>query len=239
MRLAITTSLPPNLLAHIYSSSGVYGNHQYQERFQHTLRSADIEFLRSLQHYFKGKPPMGGPLFSFLYQIPCYFATENLESILDTFDLLIEGLKSSNYPFKELEDTTLEALKVWMPTELIEASRRSIQPMLGMLPGLFERLKDIIANTHHTFYRDHWQERKLVLLKKAEDIYDEVEELPVFDAWSEVFNLSFPYREFVVYLVDALKGGTSLLAEKYALPSEVTLERAVNTIIHEVGIHLS
>jgi len=41
----------------------------------------------------------------------------------------------------------------------------------------------------------------------------------------------------VVYLCEARRGGTSLLAERFVQPYNVPLERTVDTIIHEVGIH--
>ena len=69
MDLIITTSLPPNLLAHIYAAAGLRRMNEYQEKYHHTLRKEDITFFESLMPAFGGKSPMGGPLFLFLYLV--------------------------------------------------------------------------------------------------------------------------------------------------------------------------
>ena len=64
MKLAATTSFTPNILSYVYAAAGLTTYTAYHERFRHTLREEDIDFLRTLAPNFRGRPPMAeGPLF--------------------------------------------------------------------------------------------------------------------------------------------------------------------------------
>ncbi len=238
MALNVTTSLTPNLLAHIYSAAGLSRMPRYQERLGHTLRKEDVEFLRGFAHHFSGRPPVaGGPLFLFLYQIPSYFPAENLDEILGNIDMIIGGLGGGWADYEGLDEDTVRALEVWIPPQLIEYPGEEEGPMLKQVRGALNRLKGVITHSYHGYYEEHWRELRPLLFQRAVEIQKEFDGLPVFDVWSEVLALNFPYKEFVVYLCEARRGGTSLLAEKIAQPYDVALEREVDTIIHEIGIH--
>jgi hypothetical protein len=238
MRLTIKTSLPPNLLAHIYASAGVITNHEYQERHQQTLRRRHVEFLHSLKPYMAGEPPMGGTLYLYLFQYPSYFPTEDAQELLGAFDVF---LRQSDPESLCLTATSGRAekghIETWIPSELSRASPESNRLILGELHRVIPELKKVIAEVHKGFYRDHWRENKPELMNKARDIQGRFDDVEVFEAWCDALRLDFPYPEFRVYVVEALGGGTSLMAEKFALPYGVSMERAVDTIIHEVGVH--
>lgn len=238
MSLVVTTSLTPNILAHIYASAGLTRDTQYHERFRHTLGEEDIEFLKPLTPHFRGQPPMaGGPLFLFLYQIPSYFPAENLGELLSNIDRIVEALKGGRIDYGGLDQDTIRALEIWIPPQLSEFSSDVAGPFYGQVRDILNRLKGIVTRSYKRFYGEHWRELKPLLLRRATEINKEFEGLPAFDAWSEALGLKFPYREFVVYLCEARRGGTSLLAERFAQQYDVPLERMVDTIIHEVGIH--
>lgn len=238
MDLVVTTSLPPNILAHIYAAAGLMRNPSYYESYRHTLRQTDVEALRPFSRHFGHKPPMGGgPLFFFLYQIPSYLPADNPEDMFSNLDFFIKGLENRSFSAMSLDPEITEALEFWLPHEIIEYSMDSNESMLEELNDIFIQLKEVLTYTYKNFYREHWRKRKPTLLRRADEIQSMLDRLNIFDAWSEVFGIDFPYREFVVYICDALKGGTSLLAEKIALPIEVTDERAKDSIIHEIGVH--
>ena len=239
MELVVTTSLTPNILAHIYASAGLTRNKQYHERFRHTLREEDVEFLETFAPHFRGAPPMaGGPMFLYLYQIPSYFPVESLDEVLGNIDRIVEGIRGRSFECLGLDQDTVSALDVWMPRQLFEyPSSNIVSDVLEQVIQILNRLKDVIANSYDNYYAEHWRELKPLLLRRAAELKNEFEGLPVIDAWSEALGLAFPYRDFVVYLCEARRGGTSLLAEKIAIPYDIPLEKAVDIIIHEVGIH--
>jgi len=239
MELVVTTSLTPNILAHIYASAGLTRNKQYHERFRHTLREKDVEFLETFTPHFRGTPPMaGGPMFLYLYQIPSYFLAESLDEVLGNIDRIVEGLRSGSIENMGLDQDTVNALNVWMPRQLFEyPSPNIVSDALEHVIQILNRLKEVIAYSYENYYAERWRELKPLLLQKATKIKKEFKSLPVFNVWSEALGLAFPYRNFVVFLCEARRGGTSLLAEKIAIPYDIPLEKAVDTIIHEVGIH--
>ncbi|MDH5792743.1 MAG: hypothetical protein OEZ44_11230 [Candidatus Bathyarchaeota archaeon] len=239
MELVVTTSLTPNILAHIYASAGLTRNKQYHERFRHTLREEDVEFLKTFTSHFRGTPPMaGGPMFLYLYQIPSYLPAESLDEVLGNIDRIVEGLGSGSIECMGLDQDTVSALDIWMPRQLFEyPSPNMVSEVLEQITEILNRLKEVIAYSSNNYYAEHWRELKPLLLRRATELKKEFEGLPVFNVWSEALGLTFPYNEFVVYLCEARRGGTSLLAEKIALPYDIPLEKAVDTIIHEVGIH--
>lgn len=237
--LVVTTSLPPNILSHIYASAGLTGNTEYFERFRHTLRAEDIDFLKPLQNNFRSShPAAGGPLFLFLFQFPSYFQAGDLEGTLKNFDLLLGGLgtRSPLSIWRGIDPETVKALQVWIPPEITEASWGQLEPMLEELRGILGRLKDIVSYTYRGFYKGYWEARRSSLLEKARVIKDKIGGLAIFDVWSKSLKMPFPYEEFVVYLCEP-GFDTSLLAEKIAMPYSTTIERALETIIHEVGVH--
>lgn len=239
MELVVTTSLTPNILAHIYASAGLTRNKQYHERFRHTFREEDVEFLETFTPHFRGTPPMaGGPMFLYLYQVPSYFPAESLDEVLGNIDKIIEGLRSGCIENMGLDQDTVNALNVWMPRQLFEyPSPNIVSDVLEQVIQILNRLKEVIAHSYENYYTERWRELKPLLLQKATEIKKEFKSLPVFNVWSEALGLAFPYRDFVVYLCEARRGGTSLLAEKIVIPYDISLEKAVDTIIHEVGIH--
>ncbi len=239
MELVVTTSLTPNILAHIYASAGLTRNTQYHESFRNTLREEDVDFLKPFTPHSGGKPPMaGGPMFLYLYQIPSYFPAESLDEVLGNIDRIVEGLEGGSIEYMGLDRDTINALDVWIPHQLVEyPSPIIVGTLLKQIIKVLNQLKDVITNSYNSYYGEHWRELKPLLLRRATIIKKEFEGLPVFDAWSEALGLTFPYKEFVVYLCEARRGGTSLLAEKIAQPYDVPLERVVDTIMHEVGIH--
>lgn len=239
MSLVVTTSLTPNILAHIYASAGLTRNTQYHERFRHTIREEDVDFLRPFTPHFRGKPPMaGGPMFLYFYQIPSYFPAESLNEVLGNIDRIVDGLRSGGIEYMGLDQDTVNALDIWIPHQLFEYPSQNMgSTVLKQAVEALNQLKEIITHSYDSYYGEHWREFKPLLLRKATEIEDEFEGLPVFDAWSKALGLTFPYREFVVYLCEVRRGGTSLLAEKIAQPYDVPLERIIDTIIHEIGIH--
>jgi hypothetical protein len=239
MELVVTTSLTPNILAHIYASAGLTRNKQYHERFCHTIREEDVEFLETFTPHFRGTPPMaGGPMFLYLYQIPSYFPAESLDEVLGNIDKIIEGLRSGSIENMGLDQDTVSALDVWMPRKLFEyPSPNMVSDVLEQVIQILNRLKEVITHSYENYYAERWRELKPLLLQKATELKNKFEGLPVFNVWSEALGLAFPYRDFVVYLCEARRGGTSLLAEKIAIPYDILLKKAVDTIIHEVGIH--
>ena len=179
----------------------------------------------------------GGPLFLFLYQIPSYFPAESLDEILGNIDMIIGGLGGGWADYEGLDEGTVRALEIWIPPQIIEYSEVDSGTILRQIREALNRLKGVISHSYYSYYEERWRELKPILLRRAVEIQKEFEGLPVFDAWSDALSLAFPYREFVVYLCEARRGGTSLLAEKIAQPYDVALEREVDAIIHEIGIH--
>jgi len=237
--LVVTTSLPPNILSHIYASAGLTGNSEYCSRFRHTLRVEDIDFLKPLQQNFMPSPPAtGGPLFLFMYQFPSYFPAEDLKGTIKNFDLLLGGLDTRTplSIWQGIDPETVKVLQTWIPPEVTEASWGQLKPMLGELRGILERLKEIMSYAYRSFYKGYWETRESALLEKAGEIQDKIGEFAIFDAWSEALKMPFPYKEFVVYLCDP-GFDTSLLAEKIAMPYSTTIERTLEIIVHEVGVH--
>lgn len=238
MGLIVSTSLPPNILSHIYTCSGLLGNVEYRKRFSWTVRKEDVSFLKNLEPHFRHRPPVaGGPLFTFLYQIPGYFPAENLEEILKTFDRILYGLANKSNIFRETDPPPAAKIEAWMPAEITAAPTVSFEPLLTELRSALRRLTEILSYTYRNFYMEYWERRKPVLLERAKEVQGTLKSYNIFEAWSKVLGVRFPYDEFVAYVDEARLGGTSLMAEKITIPFSTTLERASDIIIHEVGIH--
>ena len=142
MELVVTTSFTPNILAHIYASAGLTKNTQHHERFRHTIREEDVEFLETFAPHFRGTPPMaGGPMFLYLYQIPSYFPAESLDEVLGSIDRIVEGLGSGSIENMGLSQDTVSALDVWMPRQLFEyPSPKMVSDILEQVIQILNRL---------------------------------------------------------------------------------------------------
>jgi len=237
MSLHIDTNLTVNLLAHIYGAAGLLRNVEYMEMYRHTLGEDQLNWLRSLLEHFRLRPPIAAsPLFIFLFQMPGYFDADDEKGLTRVFELVRGFLSRGAFDAEELKHETFEALGLWISDEVASYSFRT----MGNREWLHEvigELKNVALDEYRGYYSGRWRVLEEELLEHGKDLNAEFAGLDVLGTWSEATGMTFPYRRFRVQLCEALKGCTSLLAEKVALPSSAPLERAVETIIHEAGIH--
>ena len=236
-KLVASTSLTPNIVAHILACSGVTGRRNYGLKFGHTLTEEEREFVQGFRKDFTPTPPLsGGPYSSLLELVPSYFPSDSLEESVRSYDLLLDGLQGGLFE-EGISPQEAKALEFWSPKELREWSIDSLRPMFDEVERNISRFKDILISCHSKFYKDHWTQVKPNLMAKATQIEEAMEDLDYFHVWSELLGKDFPYQEFIVYLCEARAGSTSLMAEKIAMPSIFSIEEAKEVILHEAGIH--
>jgi hypothetical protein len=226
-------------LAHIYAASGLLGNKDYENRYGDALMSENRRWLRSLRQHFVFKPPIAAsPLFIFLFQMPGYFEAEDEKGLSRVFELVQGFVARRGFDAKELKHETIEALGLWIPDEIASYSFRTMSKgSKDQLIEAIEGLKDVALSEYGGYYSERWGVLDEELLIHGKGLEADINGLDILGVWSEVTGITFPYRRFRVRLCEALGGCTSLLAEKVALPSSSPPERAVDTIIHEAGIH--
>lgn len=237
MSLQIDTDLTVNLLAHIYGAAGLLGNSEYMNLYVHTLEEDQLNWLKALSEHFRLRPPIAAsPLFIILFQMPGYFDAYDEKGLNRVFELVQGFLSKGVFATDKLKHETVGSLGLWIPDEIVSYSFSAMDNR-GRLREVIEGLKDIALDEYRGYYSEKWRVLEEELLEHCEDLEAELAGLDLLGAWSEATGMKFPYRRFRVRLCEALKGCTSLLAEKIALPSSAPLERAVEIIIHEAGIH--
>jgi hypothetical protein len=235
--LVASTSLTPNIIAHILACSNVVGRKDYGLMFAHTLTEEEERFVQKFRKDFTPTPPLSGGIYSnLLEQIPSYFPSENLKETIRSYDRLLEGLRGDLFE-KDISPEEAKALNFWSPRKLRKWSIESLRGMFDEIEKNINRFKDILISCYTRFYEDHWTGVKPSLMDEAVQIRDSMEGLDVFGVWSEIIGKEFPYPKFVVYLCEARVGSTSLMAEKIAMPSTLSIELSRRIILHEIGVH--
>jgi hypothetical protein len=173
--------------------------------------------------------------FAALLQVPAYFASDSVQSLNKTFQVMMEtGLEGLKKKFPE-KGFLVDA---YMP----ERFQRRIfgEPILSESAETMTRYSEILDDVYVRHYRSYWSTIVPEMEEAAKTLVEEhVEDYDVIALWEEETQLEFPYPRFVVELADPIKTlGTSLMAERDAFSSWVPKEKIFGMVSHEVGTHI-
>ena len=176
-KLIVSSSLTPNIVAHVVACSGIGGRRDYGYEFAHTLTEEERQFIRRFQKDFSRSPPLsGGPFFSILFQIPSYFYANDLESTIRSNDRLLDFLQGASFE-EGISPEETRALEFWSPRELREWSMESLKPMFGETERTIKRFGDVLVSCYVRFYSEYWTRLLPGLMAKAKQIQDSMKDL--------------------------------------------------------------
>lgn len=239
LRVKVDTNLTPNLIMHVMACGGVAGSRQYGRQHEDTIDPRDMAFLKSLTTDFLAKPPLaGGPLFTFLFQIPSYFPAMDFKDVSVVFRAMRRSISEGSLDYLErglhIEESTLDE---WIPRSLQSFFFAQLHSNLDRILSAVDHFTRIMQASYERFYKDYWPVTGEMLQKKALEIQKGLEHSNLLETWENVLGKTFPYPNFVVYLCEPCNSVSSLMAEKIVIPSHYELEKALLAIVHEAGVH--
>lgn len=237
----LNVSLVPNLLTHSLIALRLEPkflsriNPEYDSEYKNWASKNEIDALTDLRFEIEGVSSNAN--FAFLYQIPAYFSQDNIQSLIETLDLLSSHTLEEfleHYPRKK------QNLEAYVPKELISTVWGINDENLTRIQEKLPEYADLVETIYHRDYQKRWKcieeklgEKRTFLEKNYFDKMDWIGE------WEKVTSLDFPYNCFDVELIDALATyGTSILAEKDGFYAYGPTYLLVSIISHEIGTHI-
>lgn len=235
----VSTDLTPNLIMHVLACGGVAGRKDYGEKYHHTLRPEEKSTIERFMKDFACKPPLaGGPLFTILFQIPSYPEAMDFSDISNLFHFLKRSLQLGSFDvLKEALPEEMVFLETWLPPSMQASLLSRFKSRLAEVNSLIDQFTSVLKASYERFYRSYWSKARGKILRRASAIEKGLRDLRLLNKWKEVLGKDFPYPEFKVYLCEPCNSISSLIAEKIAIPTELTFHQALQVIIHEAGVH--
>jgi hypothetical protein len=179
-------------------------------------------------------PVAGGPIFTFVYQIPSYLDINKneLDKVLNSLKLFIEegslAAFMRNWPEKT-EFWDLWYTNSWKNFLLKDVSKNS-QKALKVIQYFFQ-LVDTYWDNYIPIYVDKLEKYNF---KKANQ---SIKSIDAIQKWEEELGLRYPYSKFeIIVCPESSTTASSLGPEKIVLGSVHNQKQLVNSYVHEVGV---
>lgn len=177
-------------------------------------------------------------LFAVLFQIPSYIPTEDLETVISSFEKISEAIEEgsietllNSYP--EIFDN----VPIYVPLNVLDEQFKKLYEHKNLVKEIFKKFQGILGGLWDRFYKENWEKNtKAMISKRINELNVIVSPINIISAWQKEFNIKFPYPEFIVYLVEPTTTiATNLLAEKIMVSANLDDMTLYKIIIHEVG----
>ncbi|MEA2070995.1 MAG: hypothetical protein U9O98_06855 [Asgard group archaeon] len=238
--IQITTNLTPNIIMHIFSCLEIEGSSyhsKYGLKNRFTLLKDDYEKWEKIEK----KCIMlncSEELFAIFYQIPSYIPSDSIETIIDCFEILEECIQTKTIePLVETYPGIFENLEIYAPIEAYNTYFQTLHTHEDIIIEIIDDYKQLLIKLWDRFYREYWENNaKPRINKKIKDLEVIVKPVNIIKSWQKVFDIPFPYEEFIVYLVEPTSTiATNLIAEKIVVALEKEELDFYKILIHEIG----
>ncbi len=239
-KVVVKTSLTPNIIMHVFSCleiEGSFYNSDYGLKHRFTILEEEYKQWETAS---KKCMTLGcnAELFAVLFQIPSYIPAEDLEMVLSTYEKISEAIDEgsielllSSYP------GVFDNLPIYAPMSVFDEHFKKLFEQKELIKEIFTIFKQILLGLWDRFYADYWEkEAKAKLEKRITDLEVIIKPINIINSWKKLFNIEFPYHDFVALLVEPTKTiATNLLAEKIVVSYEQEEMDLYRILIHEIG----
>jgi hypothetical protein len=239
--VSVESAYYPNLVSHAFAVMGFRNS-----RDDYDLRLSDVR--RAFQSRFRDlldigadmgfKPPVaGGPLFTFVYQLPADVGVRTCEEIAGVFEAEAEALTRGR--FEPLYTRYPERKRGWEaffcgPWQQYVLS----EPVLGKhrVLGLFADFLLSLAQDHFDAWWPAWDAS---LCRRAGRLTGALERLSLIEAWETRLGMPYRYAGFRVLLsIPDKTGASSVGPEAIVVGDKWSDDDIVAAALHEVGVRM-
>lgn len=180
-------------------------------------------------------PVAGGPLFTFIYQLPGYIEPENTDDFQRTMEGCIDFVKTGS----------IEKLKADWPEETKYLEKWYNPVYIDIVfEGIGENRIDVIETLE--IWKDYivsiWDQYQPIYNKKMKDYpYDTInahyETSTILQQWDTVMGFKYPFDKFIVCICpESRTTASSLGPEKIVFSSSYSKNILEHSIVHECGV---
>ncbi len=230
MEINLRKSFYPSVCYHGLKKLGFTGEKPENE---YAERSKELSELG--EDFSFSAPVAGGPLFTFIYQIPGCIEPQNPEEynqIMKDVKVLIEEkdirIFKENWPDDTVywERWYTECLNNYM----YKGIKGKEETVLKIIDEFTEFLIEI-WNDYERLYDGKFQNYPF------EELQENVDNLEIEEIWENELNLNYNYDKFELVICPESKSTASSLGpEKVIFSSKYPWETMKNSVIHEVGV---
>lgn len=191
----------------------------------------------SLGQSFSFQAPMaGGPIFSFVYQMPGYLdATKaELPLVFDAVKYFIEHgsieMFQSNWPLKT------RYWDLWYTEPWVQYLHNGVKNNSTRALELINKFLLFLQDIWSDYQTIHHDKLKNYDFAKYEQICNSIN---VFDKWEVELQQCYPYSNFsIIICPESNTSASSLGPEKIIFSSHRTIEQMINSLVHEIGVRM-
>lgn len=227
----------PNYICHLMAVARLGFDSDYADRYLHSVRAEDLDWLQEHQHLLQWSDGHAGVLSQLVFFVANYIGLHTRKDLERFFKLLIAGLENEDYaPFLNAYKRELENLKAWMYT-VDEKWLAMFAPYLAQI----DRLREIYIG-NFAKYLDHvWPHECDELCRVANKLNSFFADKDIIHQWEIRTGREFKFSEYQIVLCSAIKNGpnaNSLGYERNIFYHGSDFEWLTQFISHEIGTHI-
>ena len=230
MEINLRRSFYPSLCYHGLKKLGFTGENPEKEYLEKSKKLSDMG-----DDFSFSAPVAGGPLFTFVYQIPSYLEPENTEEYQDMMGQVKEMIDNKNIDgFRQDWSSRTKYWDKWY-TECL------MNYVFQEIGGKEKKVKKII-DEFTEFLVEIWDDYKRIYENRFqnypfEELQANVDKLDVENIWNDDFGWNYPYDRFDLIVCPETKSTASSLGpEKVVFSADYPWEIMKNSVIHEIGV---
>ncbi len=230
MEINLKKSFYPSLCYHGLKKLGFTGENPEKDCLERSKNLSDMG-----DDFSFSAPVAGGPLFTFVYQIPGYLEPDDVEGYGEVMENVKDMiLEKSIESFVQNRSYETDHWEKWYNECLMNYIFQDIE-------GKEESVNRVI-DEFTEFLLDIWDDYKRIYENKFQNYpFDElqanIDDLEVEEIWNNEFEHGYPYDRFdLIVCPESRTTASSLGPEKVVFSADYPWEIMKNSVIHEIGV---
>lgn len=236
--VVFTAPAVPNFLWHVLAVAGIGYNSDYADTYQHTIASADLDYLIACRSQLSFAEGEGGDLAGLFTALPAWLLLSDPDRLELYFTTLDTALRDGSLtPFV---DSFPDAN--WSDRFMADALEHPAFPDdREALSGTARRLADVYLRSWDAYESEVWPDAELVLLRRAEELQHHFDQTDYIHRWEEMLAIPFAADRYEIALCFANRNGpdyNSLGYDSNLIYYDKPFTRTCQFVSHEIGTHL-
>lgn len=223
MDVSLDVELSSNLIPMTLEGLGMLPSNGSLPRLPHS------EYFRGVARELSLQPPLaGGPMFFFLFQLPCYFRAEDADEVLDNVDVAHavakdgpRALGDSGYP--------TENWYAWDPPWCNSEARKQASELVGPF-------RESVQHMWETHLSGEWSSLRKRLRAKADAVVARFEGVNPGASWAHLMGRGICESLSIRVSVAGPSMASSSGMDVVVTAERFSTEQIVKAVVHETGV---
>jgi hypothetical protein len=246
MKVSVEARYYPNLIAHAFAVMGLANSIDTYSPEIPALRDRFATAAKDLvgqgSDFGFRAPLAGGPLFTFIYQIPSYLDVSDSASLDEVYSISADCMVSGSVEpyFERYPEKREFGQPFYVELPIMLASRGQTtaggaDPRVAFIRNMASFLKSIAADHFDSW----WPAWRQTLSRRGQALEAMLEPLDLVGAWERRLGVPYPFRSFSVLLsIPDRTAASSVGPEAIVAGNRLSDEQIVASALHETGVRM-